>query len=65
MKTRISMLLVLSMVLMSALPAFATGMPQAHGVSGRDFGAAVSSLEPGSISDHVSGSNNGTLVSMV
>lgn len=31
------------------------GMPAAHGVSGREFGELISSLEPGSIAEHVRG----------
>jgi hypothetical protein len=37
------------------------GQPGAHELEGREFGAAVSGLEPGAISDHVSnaGGNGG------
>jgi hypothetical protein len=38
------------------------GMPAAHGLSGAEFGAAVSDLatsEPGAVADHVSGCGKG------
>lgn len=50
---------VLALAVMAA-PAFAApgGMPAAHGVSGHDFGKAVSSLAqsaPGAVAAHVTG----------
>jgi hypothetical protein len=47
-------------VLAMAAPAFAApgGMPAAHGIDGKTFGAAVSALAqsaPGAVATHVSG----------
>ena len=50
-----------ALVVIALLCTFALvagGMPAAHGVSGRDFGAAVSGLAktyPGAIAEHVTG----------
>lgn len=59
-KITMSVVLAVMMAVMVFGPALAApgGMPAAHGVSGRDFGAAVSWLAksaPGAVADHVSG----------
>ncbi len=54
MRKSMSFILVLVLLLSFSALSFAAGMPAAHGLNGRDFGAAVSSLEPGAIADHVS-----------
>jgi len=40
------------------------GMPAAHGLSGKKFGEAVSGLEPGAISEHVSSGRSGEMPSL-
>ncbi len=54
MRKVLSFSLVLVLLLSFSALSFAGGMPAAHELSGREFGAAVSSLEPGAIADHVS-----------
>lgn len=53
MKKLIGILSIIAVLSVLVVPSFA-GMPQNHGVSGRDFGEAVSGMEPGAISYHVS-----------
>lgn len=53
---KVCLLMVFTMILLSFGTAFAVGMPEAHGVSGRDFGKMVSELaksSPGAVADHV------------
>ena len=58
-KLTVSLVLTLVMAVMIANVAFAAGgAPAAHGVNGRDFGAAVSGMAqsaPGAVAAHVSG----------
>ncbi|SHE60639.1 hypothetical protein [Alkalibacter saccharofermentans] len=56
MKRKILILTVIVMLLVSVSSSvFAAGMPAAHGLTGAEFGQAVSSLPPGAIAAHVSG----------
>jgi hypothetical protein len=62
MKKRMSILLSMAVLALAvmAVPAVAApgGAPAAHGLSGADFGKAVSGLAqsaPGAVADHVSG----------
>jgi basic membrane protein A len=53
---KVCLLMVFTMILLSFGTAFAVGMPEAHGVSGRDFGKMVSELaksSPGAVAEHV------------
>jgi hypothetical protein len=64
MKTKMALVMVLTLSLLVVSPAFAAGggMPAAHGVDGKAFGGLVGSTaqsSPGAIADHVSSSNSG------
>lgn len=58
MKKVLSLVLIMIMMLSLSVASFAGG-PEAHGLSGREFGQAVRSLPPGAISAHVSGNEKG------
>jgi hypothetical protein len=55
-------LLVIAITFFAVSPVFAAGMPAAHGVDGKTFGAVVSDLaqtDPGALAAHVSGCRGG------
>ena len=58
MKKLVAVLMIAGMMIMSVGSAFAAGMPATHGISGRQFGGAVSGLartNPQALVQHVSG----------
>ena len=58
MKKLVAVLMIAGMMILSVGSAYAAGMPAAHGLSGREFGGAVSGLartDPQGLVQHVSG----------
>ncbi len=52
------LIVVLTLLFVAVAPAMAMGMPDAHGVDGRTFGAVVSELaqtDPMALVEHVTG----------